>query len=247
MTVTRLRTIILPGGYSFSLVHIPGGEFIMGDDKSEDVIEKPAHRVRLDDFYLGQFPVTQSFWKAVMNEQNPSFFKGDDRPVEQVSWNRITKEFLPALTDLTGIFFRLPTEAEWEYAARGGQQWIDHYYYSGSNKINEVGWFRDNSHGETKPVGLKYPNQLGLHDMSGNVWEWCKDSYSRDFYQRCLNQGIVENPYCHDDNYDCVIRGGSSWRPKRYCHTVSRGHFHRSYVDRNFGFRLAAPFQSIST
>ncbi len=252
-------------GCTFSLVHIPGGEFLMGDDQSEFYNEKPAHRVRLSDFYLGQFPVTQALWKAVMGEgDNPSFFKGDDRPVEQVSWDRIIGEFLPELKNLTGISFRLPTEAEWEYAASppgplskgeegtiasegaspsplergpGGEA------YSGSNKLKEVGWFAENSHRETKPVGLKRPNQQGLYDMSGNVWEWCQDWYSGDYYEQCHKLGIVVDPQGPEEGVYRVIRGGSFWNDALHCRSASRGYDHPALVYRLHGFRLAASFQ----
>ena len=233
-------------GCTFSLVHIPGGEFLMGDDQSEFNGEKPAHRVRLSDFYLGQFPVTQGLWKAVMGGNNPSFFKGDNRPVEQVSWDRITREFLPVLKDLTGISFRLPTEAEWEYAARGGPYWQDGFQFAGSDKLREVGWFVDNGHVETKPVGLKWPNQLGLYDMVGNIREWCQDWYSGDFYEECRKQGLVYDERGPRDGIARVLRGGSVWYSVRNCRVAYRFSSPSMYVYRGSGFRLAASFQSIS-
>ena len=140
--------------------------------------EKPVHEVVLSDFYIGKFPVTQALWNAVLKDY-PSFFNGDSRPVERVSWED-TQVFIKKLNELTGRAYRLPTEAEWEYAARGGRQ-SKGYKYAGSNKLKEVGWYWENTHFETKAVGLKYPNELGIYDMSGNVREWCQDWFSNEY------------------------------------------------------------------
>ena len=239
---SRIISVPLKDGIVIPLAHIPGGEFLMGDDHGLE-IEKPAHRVRLSDFYLGRFPVTQALWKSVMNGDNPSYFKGDERPVEQVSWDRITKEFLPALEKMTGIAFRLPTEAEWEYAARGGPYHKDGLLYAGSNKLKEVGWFEDNSHLETKPVGLKHPNQLGLYDMSGNVWEWMQDLYSGDYYKECQKKGLVIDPPGPEEGVNRVMRGGGYWYGAQYCRAAYRGSYRPAGDYRCLGFRLAASFQ----
>ena len=238
----RIISVHLKEGIDISLVHIPGGEYLMGDDQSTESDEKPAHPVHLSDFYLGRFLVTQALWKAVMKGENPSYFKGDNRPVERVSWDMITKEFLPALKKLTDISFRLPTEAEWEYAARGGPHHKDGLLYAGSNKLKEVGWFEDNSHLETKPVGLKRPNQLGLYDMSGNVWEWMQDLYSGDYYKECQKKGLVIDPPGPEGVYR-VLRGGGYWIGARYCRAASRHGHHPALGFRHYGFRLAASFQ----
>ena len=167
------ETVQLDG---IEFVFVSGGTFTMGctseqgDDCSDG--EKPAHRVTVSDFYMGKFEITQAQWKAVMGD-NPSSVKGDNLPVDKVSWNDV-QEFIRKLNIKTGKQYRLPTEAEWEFAARGG---IDSkgYKYSGSNTIGNVAWYKDNASGKNPAVGTKSPNELGIHDMSGNVFEWCSD------------------------------------------------------------------------
>lgn len=164
------------------MVLVEGGTFTMGatpeqgSDADDD--EKPVHKVTLDSFYIGKFPVTQRLWKAVMGS-NPSDFKGDNLPVENVSWDDV-QTFLRKLNAATGKTYRLPTEAEWEYAARGGNK-SQGYKYAGSNDPDLVAWHDGNSGNTTHEVGTRFPNELGIYDMSGNVWEWCQDwsgSYS---------------------------------------------------------------------
>ena len=161
-----------------NMVKVNGGRFKMGgtseqgNDVSDD--EKPVHEVTLSDYYIGKYEVRQSEWEAVMGN-NPSGFKGADLPVECVSWSDCHK-FIQRLNALTGLGFKLPTEAQWEYAARGGRL-SKGYKYSGSNDLEEVGWYASNSGGCAHPVAQKRPNELGLYDMSGNVWEWCEDWY----------------------------------------------------------------------
>uniref|UniRef100_UPI003364F926 formylglycine-generating enzyme family protein n=1 Tax=Haliscomenobacter sp. TaxID=2717303 RepID=UPI003364F926 len=182
----------------FHLLEVKGGTFLMGsEEKDKDAYEweKPVHPVKVSDFWMGECVVTQALWKAIMGEENaPFYFQGDERPAETVSWELINDEFLPRLNNMTGENYRLPTEAEWEYAARSGIH-ESPYLYAGSNRLEDVGWYGENSHGEAKPVGLKKPNALGLYDLSGNVDEWCADWYGgSDYYQECLDTGVVENP-----------------------------------------------------
>ena len=165
-------------GVSFEMVRVEGGTFRMGatseqEDEADDD-EKLVHSVTLSSYYIGKTEVTQALWQAVMGS-NPSHFKGADLPVEFVTWNEC-QEFIQKLNRLTGSNFRLPTEAEWEFACRGGNNSRGHKY-SGSNDIDNVAWYWDNSGRKTHPVATKAPNELGIYDMSGNVWEWCADWY----------------------------------------------------------------------
>lgn len=210
-----------------------------GQDDEMQNNEQPSHKVVLPDFYIGQFPVTQALWKGIMGENdNPSSFKGDNRPVEQVSWNE-TKYFLQKLAELTNRKYRLPSEAEWEYAARGGLL-SQGYRYAGSDKLKSTGWYNANSHGETKPVGLKYPNELHLYDISGNVWEWVEDFW-HDHYQGAPNDGSAW--VTHPTTADRVIRGGSWDSSALPCRVSYR---HKSAPDNrldSIGFRLAFTIQ----
>lgn len=161
-----------------NMVYVSGGTFTMGGTSEQgsdaESDEKPTHNVTLSSYYICKYEVTQALWRAVMGS-NPSYFKGDNLPVECVSWNDC-QTFINRLNSYTGRNFRLPTEAEWEFAARGGN-YSRHYKYSGSNYIGDVAWYDNNSGNRTHPVGTKQPNELGLYDMSGNVYEWCSDWY----------------------------------------------------------------------
>ncbi|MCB9297234.1 MAG: formylglycine-generating enzyme family protein [Lewinellaceae bacterium] len=236
-----MLTEVLPDGTSFEMILVEGGSFQMGSE-DEDAFsnEKPVHGVRLNSFYIGKFPITQVLWKAVMNE-NPSFFNGYSRPVERVSWED-AQAFIQKLNGFTGRSYRLPTEAEWEYAARGGRQ-SKGYKYAGSNKLREVGWHWENAHFETKAVGLKYPNELGLYDMSGNVLEWCQDWYSGDYYEECDKRGIVENPRGPAKGLARVLRGGAWYGDPRLCRCTFRFYGAPRFRAGDIGFRLVLPLQ----
>lgn len=219
-----------------NMVRVEGGTFQMGGKYITD--EKPIHKVTLSSFSICKYEVTQELWQAVMG-QNPSEFKGAKRPVENVSWFSC-QHFIEKLNQLTGKQYRLPTEAEWEYAARGGNQAslnadneLGYYYYAGSYNIDEVAWYEDNSDKQTHDVGLKKPNELGLYDMTGNVWEWCQDWYGE--YKR----GHQTDPKGPSGNVKQthVMRGGC-WAFSILYSKVS----HRGYSNRQSsrtGFRLA--------
>ena len=197
-----------------NMVYVSGGTFIMGGDESSD--QTPTHSVTLSSYYICKYEVTQALWRAVMGS-NPSKFKGDNLPVEQVSWNDC-QTFINRLNNYTGRNFRLPTEAEWEFAARGGN-YSRHYKYSGSNYISDVAWYTDNSGNRTHPVGTKQANELGLYDMSGNVWEWCSDRYgSYSSYSQ-------SNPTGATSGFGRVERGGNWCGLARYCCSSHRSYY----------------------
>jgi len=154
------------------VVDLPWAALQSSNDCSD--YERPAHSVTVSNFYIGKYEVTQAQWKAVMGN-NPSNTIGDNLPVENVSWNNV-QEFISRLNAQTGKNYRLPTEAEWEYAARGGNL-SKGFKYSGSNSLDEVAWYFENSNDRTHPVGSKKPNELGIYDMSGNVFEWCSNLF----------------------------------------------------------------------
>ena len=186
-----------------NMVEVEGGSFIMGGthEQGEEAFsdEKPPHKVTLSSFLIGRYPVTQEQWKAVMGN-NPSYFQGDKHPVEQVNWMDC-QEFIQKLNKITGMEFRLPTEAEWEYAARGGNKGKG-YKYSGGNLLSQVAWYNENSGGTSHEVGQKKPNELGLYDMSGNIWEWVQD-WKGDYTEK-----EQSNPCGPDTGEERVCRGG---------------------------------------
>ena len=210
-----------------NMVYVSGGTFIMGGDESSD--QTPTHSVTLSSYYICKYEVTQALWRAVMGS-NPSKFKGDDLPVEQVSWNDC-QTFINRLNNYTGRNFRLPTEAEWEFAARGGN-YSRHYKYSGSNYISDVAWYCDNSGNRTHPVGTKQANELGLYDMSGNVWEWCSDRYgSYSSYSQ-------SNPTGATSGFGRVERGGNWCGLARYCCSSHRSYYAPGNSFDDLGLRL---------
>jgi formylglycine-generating enzyme required for sulfatase activity len=219
---------------SILMVFVQGGTFTMGcttkqrNDCNED--EKPAHRVTLSDFYIGKYEVTQAQWMSVMGN-NPSWFKGNNFPVETVSWDDV-QEFLKKLNAQTGMNYRLPTEAEWEYAARGGNQ-SKGYKYSGSNSVDEVAWYDTNSDQKTHEAGTKKANELGIYDMTGNVFEWCSDWYGN------YSSVAQTNPKGPSSGSYRVFRGGS-WNTFAQYVRVPNRNSNTSYNRYNyFGFRLA--------
>ncbi|WP_337779478.1 formylglycine-generating enzyme family protein [Prevotellamassilia timonensis] len=210
-----------------NMVYVSGGTFIMGGDESSD--QTPTHSVTLSSYYICKYEVTQALWRAVMGS-NPSKFKGDNLPVEQVSWNDC-QTFINRLNNYTGRNFRLPTEAEWEFAARGGN-YSRHYKYSGSNHIGDVAWYTDNSGNRTHPVGTKQANELGLYDMSGNVWEWCSDWYgSYSSYSQ-------SNPTGATSGFGRVERGGNWCGLARYCCSSHRSYYTPGNSFDDLGLRL---------
>ena len=221
-------------GVSFTMVFVEGGTFTMGATSEQgsdaDDDEKPTHNVTLSDYYIGETEVTQTLWEAVMGS-NTSYFNGDNLPVESVSYNDV-KEFITKLNQKTGKTFRLPTEAEWEYAARGGKK-SKGYKYSGSNNIDDVAWYDDNSNNKTHPVKTKRPNELGIYDMSGNVWEWCSDKYG------AYSSSSQTNPTGPSSGSYRVGRGGSWDSGARYCRASGRSHGNLSNLSSHLGFRLA--------
>lgn len=231
-------------GVTFKMIFVKGGTFMMGatyeqgSDAESD--EKPAHKVTLSDYCIGETEVTQALWKAVMGS-NPSRFQGDGRPVERVSWDD-SQTFIRKLNAATegqrleGREFRLPTEAEWEFAARGGNlSIIPDTKYSGVNNLVYVAWYGDNSNGETHPVAKKSPNELGLYDMSGNVWEWCQDWYDENYY----GKSPKNNPCNNTESSFRVDRGGCWGSRAAYCRVSGRNSFSPGFKDFSIGLRLA--------
>jgi sulfatase modifying factor 1 len=216
------------------MILVKGGSFLMGSEEAEARDnEKPMQEITLSDFYIGKYPVTQQLWMAVMGvENNPSYFNGYNRPVEQVSWNE-TQEFIKKLNKLSKLKYRLLTEAEWEYAARGGEKSLG-FKYAGSNKLKDVAWFSETSYGETKPVGLKYPNELGLYDMSGNIYEWVADSL-HGTYIGAPKDGFV---WLADGVSAHIIRGGGWNYSAQLCRVSARSYFDRALKGEDYGFRL---------
>ncbi len=225
-------TIPVKNGINIEMVKVEAGSFNMGatpemENPNED--EKPVHRVTLtNNYYIGKYEVTQALWKIVMGS-NPSNSKGDNLPVEKVSWNDCQK-FISKLNKLTGKSFRLPTEAEWEYAARGGNK-SRGYQYSGSNTIGDVAWYDGNSGSKTHAVGTKQPNELGAFDMTGNVWEWCQDWFNR------YSSSPQTNPIGAVSGSCRVYRGGSCCY-SGYCRCSCRFDGTPDFRNGDLGLRL---------
>lgn len=251
--------IYFPGiNYSLPMVFVKGtGDttYLFGDDLKLGI--------RTNDFFISKYLVTQQLWEYVMGS-NPAAFKGSNRPVETVSYDDITSYngFLEKLNGLDEIketipgrlSFRLPTETEWEYAARGGIHWKDGFHFSGSNDIDTVGWYENNAgkitdpaipkqlknkekETETREVGQKAPNQLGIFDMNGNVWEWCQDYFQRDIYKI-----PTDGTPCQIESPDRVLRGGCRHNGAIHCTVYKRYEIPPEHADGCIGFRIAASY-----
>jgi formylglycine-generating enzyme required for sulfatase activity len=223
-------------GVNFEMAFIKGSTFQMGSNGGREN-EMPVHEVSLSDVYLGKTEVTQALWKAVMDTlvllSDPSYFKGDNLPVENVSWNDAQK-FITKLNNLTGKKFRLPTEAEWEYAAGGGG--ISRTILSGTDyekSLGDFAWYWSNSVGQTHAVATKRPNFLGLYDMNGNVWEWCSDLYGT------YNQGSQSNPLGSSTGSERIFRGGSWANSPACCRVAYRSSCTPDICINYIGFRVA--------
>ena len=214
------------------MVFVEGGTFKMGSREGNGD-EQPIHTVTVNSFYIAKFEITQSHWFTLMNIRHKSFNGCDDCPVEGVSWQDIQK-FIKRINEATDRNYRLPTEAEWEYAAKGGK-YSKHYLYAGSDTIENVGWFNENSEGKLQPVGKKKPNELGLYDMTGNVWEWCSDWYGENFYARSPKV----NPVGPSFGTDKILRGGGFRDYIRRCRSTYRGYHLPNNRSSGDGFRLA--------
>ena len=206
--------------------------------KCAEMDEGPVHQVTLSSFKIGKIQVTQGLWESIMGGNPSRNKKGADYPVELVSWKDCQK-FIEKLNQATGKNFRLPTEAEWEFAARGGNL-SKGFRYSGSNNLFEVAWCSGNSHQTTQICGSKAPNELGIYDMTGNVWEWCQDSFGR-YTDKPQNNPVHHDPYY---NYDFVLRGGSWATPIDACRITDRHHLPAETKDFFYGLRLAMSVDS---
>ena len=230
----QLQQSFQVNGVSFNMIKVQGGAFIMGatEEQGKDAYsdEMPPHQVTISDYYIGETLVTQELWQAVLGK-NSSKFKGDQNPVERVTWEDC-QIFIQKLNQLTGKQFRLPTEAEWEFAARGGNQ-SKGYKYAGSNNLDDVAWYNENSNNKTHPVKQKQANELGLYDMSGNVYEWCQDWYG-DY-----SNSEQTNPIGSSQGSYRVCRGGSWHRNTENCRVSFRYYVMPTDCGGVLGLRLA--------
>jgi sulfatase modifying factor 1 len=236
--------VTTPSGFTYrdsvtgiEFVLVRGGCFQMGDVFNDgDREERPVHEVCVDDFYLGKYEVTQGQWKMIKSRNPSSNHDNDMNPVEDVSWNDV-QDFIKELNQKTGRYYRLPTEAEWEYAARSGghrEKWAG---TNNENELDSYAWNNNNSNRDTHPVGQKRPNALGLYDMTGNVWEWVGDWYDRSYY----SESPRNNPSGPARGGDRVYRGGSYKDRADDLRTMKRENKSNRRSDSSLGFRLALP------
>ncbi|MEZ4827057.1 MAG: SUMF1/EgtB/PvdO family nonheme iron enzyme [Bacteroidia bacterium] len=217
------------------MVFVEGGSFMMGDNINKE--ERPIHKVVVDSFYICRFPVIQTLWKVIMGNYPEKLDSLHPmRPVEGISWED-SQVFIRKLNSISDKVYRLPTEAEWEFAAQGGK-YSQGFIYAGSANLMEAGWYNENSQDITHHVGLKRPNELGLFDMSGNVYEWCQDWYERNYYTRVAKESIINNPKGPENGESRVARGGSFGENYFDCRVKSRCSFRPSLLFSDLGFRL---------
>ena len=251
ITVTVVKTFTITG-VDFRMIEVKSGEFMMGatsEQAEAQYIAKPAHKVKLTkDYFIGETEVTQALWEAVMGSNPSESGKSGSLPVEHVSWNDICGKggFLEKLNYVLkgqlpeGRKFRLPTEAEWEYAARGGHKSPKvQTMYSGSGNIDEVAWSNNNSEDKTHPVKSLKANSLGLYDMSGNVWEWCSDWYGATYYKDCSNADTVTDPQGPETGSYRIMRGGTCLSALVFCRVSFRTMVLPDARGRGQGLRLA--------
>lgn len=221
----------LGGGVQLEMIAIPSSSFQMGDNEFD--FARPVHSVKVKPFYLGKHPITQEQYQSVMGT-NPSHFKGAKLPVENVSWNDAV-EFCKKLSQKTGKNYRLLSEAEWEYACRSGTR-TKYHFGDDENQLGNYAWYGNNSKGVTYPVGEKKPNQFGLCDMHGNVWEWCSDIYHENYNGAPTDGSSWEAPTKENDR---VLRGGSWIDDAVGCRSADRNGDSAGYSNDDIGFRVA--------
>lgn len=228
--------IFIAHNVMIEMVRVEGGTFTMGAtaEQASDAFsdELPTHKVTLSPFLIGKYEVSQTLWLAVMGE-NPSVNTGINLPVDNVTWNEC-QTFITKLNELTGKNFRLLTEAEWEYAARGGNK-SKGYKYSGSNNLGDVAWYIDNSNNTSHAMGTKAPNELGIYDMTGNVMEWVSD------WKGSYSSGVQTNPTGPDSGTYRVNRGGSYGNVERLSRITNRNSIDPNMSSKTMGLRLCLP------
>ena len=238
----QIRTEILPGNIKLEMVKIPTGSFLMGsvdNDESAYRNEKPQHPVNLQEFYLGKYPITQEQYQAIMGN-NPSYFENNPKnPVENISWND-AQSFCQNLSEKTGKKYRLPSEAEWEYACRAGTQ-TRYYFGDDVTQLGEYAWYYGHSDSKTHPVGEKKPNNWGLYDMYGNVREWCEEGWHKN-YEEAPKDGTAWNDN-HSQTNCRVVRGGSWNGYPKHCRSAYRSCNTPDDQDYSIGFRVVCAVQ----